>query len=42
MPGAPSISSPNVSHPSSRLRTMIGVQRMARISVARATGQYWP
>jgi hypothetical protein len=24
------------------LRTMIGVQRMATISDARETGQYWP
>ena len=42
IPGAPVASSPNVRQPSSRLRTMIGVQRVAKISAPRATGQYWP
>jgi hypothetical protein len=42
MPGAPPASSPKVRQPSSRLRTMIGVQRVAKISAPRAIGQYWP
>jgi hypothetical protein len=42
IPGAPERISPNVEHPRSRLRTMTGVQRSARISDALATGQNWP
>jgi len=40
MPGAPLEISVKVVHPRRRLRTMIGVQRSAKISAARATGQY--
>jgi hypothetical protein len=42
IPGAPARISVNVREPSRRLRTMIGVQRVAKISAPRAIGQYWP
>jgi hypothetical protein len=41
MPGAPRLISVNVSHPSKMLRTIIGVQRSAKISAPRAMG-HWP
>jgi hypothetical protein len=43
IPGAPFWISLKVEQPSRRLRTMIGVQRVAKISAARVMGQkYWP
>src|SRR5262245_285105 len=42
IPGAPARISLNVSQPSSRLRTITGVQRLAKISAPRTIGQYWP
>ncbi len=42
MVGTPRAIWENVSAPNSRLRTTSGVHRSARISDARAIGQYWP
>ena len=39
--GTPLAMAENVSAPNIRLRTISGFHRSARISDARATGQYW-